>query len=259
MRSYEEILQSVPMEELLSLAAWLTDRYTSKESTSVPYEKAETLMEAILFCLCQEPESEDAEGSAASGTVKETELRAVDWKKSSSLRGQYEAGYELVVKKVRRAKAVYESILPDFEDYENQALRHTILKEMPQFFLRYDPRFSPQDHCLFLEYPVLMDLTGYNGVDRILSYLLCIKAEQTFLSRIPPEMVRDIFSGRHGYARGEVFNLCESVMDEFLKRYEETGHKEAMGKEQLLEEIIKTGYDNNRSLYAYLLPCIRGR
>ena len=47
------------MEELLPIVAELAEKYTSKESTSVSYEKANQLMEAVLYCIHQ---CEDSEG-----------------------------------------------------------------------------------------------------------------------------------------------------------------------------------------------------
>ncbi len=37
------------MEELLPVVAELADQYTSKESTSITYEKAQPLMEGVLL------------------------------------------------------------------------------------------------------------------------------------------------------------------------------------------------------------------
>lgn len=39
------------MAELLPVAAWLTDKYTSRESSSVTYETAAVLMEAVCYCI----------------------------------------------------------------------------------------------------------------------------------------------------------------------------------------------------------------
>lgn len=39
------------MEDLLPVVAELAEKYTSKESTSLPYEKARQLMEAVLYCI----------------------------------------------------------------------------------------------------------------------------------------------------------------------------------------------------------------
>ena len=44
------------LEELLPAAAGLTEKYTSKESSSITYETAQMLMEAVIYCigLCEE-------------------------------------------------------------------------------------------------------------------------------------------------------------------------------------------------------------
>ena len=39
------------MEELLPVASELAQKYAGYESTSITYEKAQSLMEAVLFCL----------------------------------------------------------------------------------------------------------------------------------------------------------------------------------------------------------------
>ena len=39
------------MEELIPIVAELTERYTGYESTSVTYEKANQLMEAVIYCI----------------------------------------------------------------------------------------------------------------------------------------------------------------------------------------------------------------
>ena len=39
------------LEELLPITAWLADKYTSKESSSVTYDTAQMLMEAVIYCV----------------------------------------------------------------------------------------------------------------------------------------------------------------------------------------------------------------
>lgn len=41
------------MEELLPIVSELAQKYTGYESTSITYEKAQSLMEAVLFCLSE--------------------------------------------------------------------------------------------------------------------------------------------------------------------------------------------------------------
>ena len=39
------------MEELLPIVSELAQKYAGFESTSITYEKAQSLMEAVIFCL----------------------------------------------------------------------------------------------------------------------------------------------------------------------------------------------------------------
>ena len=41
------------MEELFPILGQLAEKYTAFESTSIPYETAEQLTEAVLYCICE--------------------------------------------------------------------------------------------------------------------------------------------------------------------------------------------------------------
>ena len=87
------------MEELLPIVGRLVERYTGMDSTSVSYEKAEQLMEAVLYC------------------IRETELEtpwAVADIQGTSARQIYEAGKGAVEKKVKKALKLYHELLPEF-------------------------------------------------------------------------------------------------------------------------------------------------
>ena len=40
-------------EELIPIVAKLAEKYTAKESTSITYEKAQQLMGAVIYCICE--------------------------------------------------------------------------------------------------------------------------------------------------------------------------------------------------------------
>ena len=48
------------MSELVPIVGKLAEKYTGHEHTSISYEKAEQLMEAVLYCIC-ETEKENTE------------------------------------------------------------------------------------------------------------------------------------------------------------------------------------------------------
>ena len=70
------------MEELLPVVAWLAQKYTGGESSSVTYERARYLMEAVIYCI--------EEGRKENGDFYPVCQEKPDAKK------EYEFGYEKV-------------------------------------------------------------------------------------------------------------------------------------------------------------------
>lgn len=209
------------MEELLPIAGRLAKRYTGTDSTSISYEKAEQLMEAVLYCI-REAELETPCAAAAKGTPA----------------GQlYEAGRTAVERKVKKSLELYHRLLPEFSDYGNPYLSDTVLKGLPEFFQWYDTEFAPQNTILVLDYPVLRDLSSYTGVDRIYEYLLCVSMEQKFLKAFPEGLAGKLIYSYCGDARGMADNLCESVlfaMAEYILAKKPLGTEELKAEDGLL-------------------------
>lgn len=75
------------MEELLPVVAELANEYTGSESTSITYEKAEQLMEAVQYCVDHMEKT--------GGDVPESRIKL-------PARQAYEIGYNCVVEKVKK-------------------------------------------------------------------------------------------------------------------------------------------------------------
>ncbi len=183
------------MEELAEVVAMLAVEYTQGESSSISYEKAEQLMEAVIFCIHQLPENE-----------KDTlQVRQMPAKEA------YLLGYQLVVEKTKETLKFYNRLMRNFNAYGNRCLYDTIVKGIPEFFKWYDPKFFPQNTILCLDYPIREDLTGLSGIDRIEAYLQCVWKEQEELQRIGENQVIEALQDYHvGY--GElVENLMELI------------------------------------------------
>lgn len=184
------------MEELVPIVGKLAARYAAGESTSLTYERAEQLMEAVLYCI---HELEQCGGGVA---VCPKELSA---------QCAYEMGAACVEKKVKRSLALYHEILADFRDYGNECLHDTFLGGLPEFFRRYDILFEPQNTILTLDYPVLRDLPGDEGVDRIYEFIACVRVEQEFLGAFPEAHVRRRMLRYDSRYKNGIVNLCEIV------------------------------------------------
>ena len=134
------------MEELVPIVGKLAEKYTSHESTSITYEKAEQLMGAVLYCIHELWESS---GNAPSLNKKLSAQRA------------YEMGAAYVREKTGKALDLYNRILPEFCHYENKCLYDIFVKGIPEFFKWYDIQFEPQNTILTLDYPLLKDISEY--------------------------------------------------------------------------------------------------
>lgn len=192
------------MDELVSVVGKLAEKYTSFESTSISYEKAEQLMGAVLYCIRETQQAGDRD------LGQSTELIA----KGERLSAQqaYEMGAGLVEKKAKAALELYHKILPGFDSYENQCLEDTFLNGLPAFFQWYDMKYEPQNTILTLDYPVLRDISKYTGVDKIYEFLQCIYLEQIFLNKFPKQYVKNILMKNSRTYREMMDNICEILL-----------------------------------------------
>lgn len=193
----EAEMTDIKMEELVSIVGELTGKYTGYESTSITYEKAEQLMGAVLYCIREV-------GQAGGGTAV--------FSKEISAGLLYERGAFLVEEKTKKALALYNEILPEFDSYGNRFLQDTFAEGLPEFFRRYDCKFEPQDTILTLDYPVMKDMSGCTGIDRIYEYILCIQEEQRFLRKFLRESVIRILKKYNTEYEETPDNICEIVM-----------------------------------------------
>lgn len=202
---YRNIIQKYPVEDILSVVAALTEQYTSKESTSVSYETAQSLMTAVLYCLNEGDEISTADTLTSSITLHKTQQKP-------NCKSDYESGYQAVIQKAERSKDLYHRILVSFEDYGCSNYYDTVIKGFPAFFTHYDPKFSPQDTILTLDYP-LMKQEESTGIDCIYTYLTHLSLEKLFLDFFPAHNVRELLSRiTPDYRRLYLDNICHEVL-----------------------------------------------
>ncbi len=197
------------MEDLVPVVGKLAEKYTAFESTSVTYEKAEQLMGAVLHCI-HEAETGGMEGEERSGGEERRQIPAASLEGLSPWEA-YEQGLAWVKEKTRQALKLYNEILPDFDCYGSRCLHDTFVKELPEFFQRYDVRLEPQDTVVTLDYPVLLDLSGYTGIDKIYKFIVCIGQEQRALRSLPRKEVIRILTEHDRAYRNGVENIWEIV------------------------------------------------
>ena len=255
------------MEELVPIVGKLAEKYTSHESTSITYEKAEQLMGAVLYCIHELWESS---GNALSLNKKLSAQRA------------YEMGAAYVREKTGKALDLYNRILPEFCHYENKCLYDTFVKGIPEFFKWYDIQFEPQNTILTLDYPLLKDISEYTGIDKIFEFIKSIGLEQKFLKLFPAGYVINILSKDNRNWQESMDNICEIVFIHVIGHIilgksltvieleeDDYSYMQKIFKQATLEDIkkqlttaleifIKNYYENDRELLNYLSGAISG-
>lgn len=196
MRTTVEYDTGYEMDSLIPIVAKLAEKYTGGESTSISYERAEQLMEAVLYCIRQG--QQEGERKLPAGELPLAQAA-------------YETGVRCVEQKVKVTLQLYNQLAADFKWYGNQCLYDTFVNGMPEFFKWYDVQFAPQETILTLDYPIQKDLSGFCGIDRIFEYLKCIRLEQNILKSFPEEEILLALETFHPGYGNMIENLCEAV------------------------------------------------
>lgn len=248
------------MEEVMPIVSELAWKYTGCDHTSVTYEKAQMLMEAVLYCI---HEYERQESNAL--LVKHI-----------SAREAYEQGRAIVMDKLRRLQELYNQLIVDFKDYGSVCLRDTIRQGIPAFLDNYDFRFAPQETLLTLDYPILRDDTSRSGISRVLSYVQCICLEQKFLKKINEHDIAETLRRYQRDYEHLIENICEIILQDMIGHMilDKPLQEEGLSREDLavlkeilagktaeqvrayalkaLEQLVARYYDGDRDMLEYL-------
>ena len=248
------------MEELLPVVSALAQKYAGCESTSVTYEKAQSLMEAVLFCL------NEYENSFADSLVP----------RDISVKERYERGAELLAEKVQDIRETFNEISLQFNDFGVRCLYDTVQKGIPHFLRWYDIKFCPQNTILTLDYPLLADYGSLTGADAVYQYVRAIRTEQIFLGRLDRNYVRQVLERYNPEYRDMIENVCSIVLtnmighmmlgkplneigftdEEYLRSSGGFAGKSVPDMENvirgLIEKLVSRFYGNDTDMLAYL-------
>lgn len=248
------------MEELFPVVSELAVKYCGGESTSMTYEKAQTLIEAVLYCL------HEYDAFCENGLMD----------KNISVKEQYKIGAELVLKKVGEIREIFNKISFQFEDFGVECLHDTVQKEIPEFLKWYDIRFCPQDTILTLDYPLLSDISSLTGADAVYEYIKAVQVEQQFLSLFDKNYVVSVLQRHSLKYQDMIENVCGMVLTNAIGRtavrnpFDDTTllHKDYVQMSQVfsgksiadlehivkvfIEQITSRFYENSREMLAYL-------
>lgn len=214
MMKKSDVTSIYSMEDLLPIVARLTEEYTSKESSSITYEKARQFMDAVIYCIahCEGENVLRKSGKDDKENEKESSKELVAFKSSVlSATEAYELGYQMVVEKVRQTIDKYNELMLHFDHYGNINYRDTVEKALPGFFMYYDAKYAPMEHIITMDYPVFGLDMELEGIDMIRQYLDAIIIEQQYLMQFDRNKIIETLRAFHPRYEKEFFNLKEIV------------------------------------------------
>lgn len=188
------------MEEIFPVVAKLAEQYAGYESTSVTYERAQQLMEAVVYC------------------VREYEASGVNGVMTSRPEAEqaYKLGYDIAVRKVHEMKSLYHQMIGDFKSYGVLCLEDTVLRGIPEFLKWYDVRYAPQNTLLTLDYPILRDISKSSGIDAVYTYVKSICLEQDFLAAFDAVYIQQLLRSYSSGYKDMIENVCSIVLTNAL-------------------------------------------
>ena len=182
--------------ELWKLLEGQTARYTIGESTSVPVETAQELLESLCFTL----------------RVDETDTARIRLLlQEKDLDQAYRRGFQLMDTKVRQGQLLWQAVCENLPDIENRSL-HDTLRSIGTFWQRYDRRYFAHQIPCDIDYQLCRPVPeSLRGVDYVMEYLRRLWLENGFLRRFDPRLaVRLLNRYCPGY-RELLINLFEPV------------------------------------------------
>lgn len=195
MMKKSDVTTMYTMEELLPIVGKLAEEFTTKESSSVTYERARQWMEAVIYCIAH----------------LETGNQLLMKRNALPAEEAYQLGYAAVIEKVRKTQEKYNELMEFFDHYDNENYRDTVEKALPGFFLYYDVKFAPMENIITMDYPVFGLDMELEGIDMIRQYIDAIWEEQCYLMKFPRNFVVDKLRVFHTKYEKEYFNLKEIV------------------------------------------------
>jgi len=191
-------------QEMMNLLASRCRKYTSGESSSVPIETAESIMQSVSFTLGMYLKK-----------MAEPDDALYELKKNG-IEQCYFDGLKLLKSSVKSTRLLYEQIKKSMVKTDNYAYNSTLIGGIQGFFKLYDVEFSAQDIHITADYPVCIYPDGFEGIEFIAKYLKNVWCENRFCNSFSKNNIQRVLSFHaidyNDTVKDMVFNIYEVVL-----------------------------------------------
>lgn len=185
---------------LLELLAQQAAGWNKGKSSSLPAERAQVLMESILFVVGVALKAQGTPGQAAQA-LKQKPLDAL-----------FRQGLENVQRRVEALRRLHKSMVQQLFETPNIYYRAAAVEEPEDFFARYEPRFAAQELPVTADYPLCLGRPAGQGIEFMERYLGGLAAENGFCRLFAPEDVHHLLCGLTPDYAHIPLNLFEPVL-----------------------------------------------
>lgn len=152
----------------------------------------------------------------------------------------------------------------NFNAYGNENYYDSVTAAISGFFKFYDPRFSPQNTIITLDYPTMVPISNMRGIDAVEKYIDYIYLEQIFLSSMSEDGVINILTSYQQSYRKQFYNICAIVLKHILvscikeggEIIKDSRENISIRLTEVLKKLITEKYDSNTEMFEYFnLSC----
>lgn len=195
----ESQIENIQME-LVELMGKEVIRYTNDESSSIPVEKAQEILQSISYNI----------GFYLKSTTDVTQK--LDMLKSGKISDLFYKGMEAVTTTTRKAEQLLKDIQSKLLKLDNYAYQDTILTGIPEFFHNYELEFAANEIPGCFDYPLYDTITDLLGIEYIHEYLKRFSLEECFLRNYSEQSINRLVLRFDKEAEHILLNIFELVL-----------------------------------------------
>jgi hypothetical protein len=185
---------------LLDLMAKEVERYTNGESSSVPIEKAQELLQSITYLI-----------GAYLKTIPDLQT-ILEQLRNETMSVLFYRGLDVTAKNKKEAMLLMEQLQRNDRKLASIAYQDSIFEGIVKFFHDYNIEYGSHDIPGSIDYPLLVPMEEYLGVEFILRYLSLLCMEDSILNKFEADPINRLLHCFDREAEHMLINLCELVL-----------------------------------------------
>ncbi len=185
---------------LLELMAKEVERFTNGESSSILIEKAQELLQSITYLI---------------GIYLKTQSdiqTKLELLKKETMSVLFYRGLDEVGRMYKEAQMLLKKLQENNRDLKSIAYHDTLFQGLPDFFHDYNMEFGAHEIPGSIDYPLLIPVVDYHGIEMTSWYLRCLDIEDRIISCFTMDRVNLLIYSFDREAEHLLINICELVI-----------------------------------------------